>query len=83
MMTAINIGESLATRAFLNPAKEALYDVVKQQRFTFTELNARANRCCNGLQALGCSRGDRVALLAYNGHEFVESFLGRPRPAWC
>jgi len=76
MMTTINIGESLATRAFLNPGKEALYDVAAQQRFTFSELNARANRCCSALQALGCSRGDRVALLAYNGHEFIESFFG-------
>lgn len=48
MMTTINIGESLATRAFLNPGKEAMYDVAAQQRFTFTEClftrNCFANR---------------------------------------
>ena len=76
MMTVINIGEALATRAFLNPQKQALYDVASEQRFSFTELNARANRCCSALQGLGCSPGDRVALLIYNGHEFIESFFG-------
>ncbi len=76
MATDINIGAFLGTRAFLNPNKEALFDVSAQQRFTFTELNGRANQACAALSAFGLDKGDRVALLTYNGHEFLESFFG-------
>lgn len=76
MDNGFNIGDSLTTRAYLNPDKQALYDVHAGDRFTFRELNARANRCCAGLQSLGLNRGERVALLAYNGHEFMEGFFG-------
>ena len=76
MSTEINIGAYLGTRAFLNPGKEAVYDVASDQRFTFAELNGRANQACAALAALGLEKGDRVALLTYNGHEFLESFFG-------
>ena len=76
MSSDINIGDLLTTRAFLNPRKEALYDVDADRRFTYAEFNERANRCCNALLSLGLSRGDRVALLANNGHQFSESFMG-------
>jgi len=76
MSIDFNIGDSLSTRAYLNPTKEAVYDVVAQRRLSFSELNSRANQACSGLQSLGINKGDRVALLAYNGHEFVESFFG-------
>ncbi len=52
MATDINIGAFLGTRAFLNPNKEALFDVSAQQRYTFTELNDRANQACAALSAL-------------------------------
>ena len=76
MDTGINIGDALTTRAHLNPNKQALYDVTAGQRYSFTELNARANQNCAALRSLGLDKGDRVALLAYNGHEFLESFFG-------
>ena len=76
MTTGFNIGDSMTTRAFLNPAREALYDVAADRRFTFTELNARANQCCASLLSLGLNRGDRAAILTYNGHPFLESFFG-------
>jgi acyl-CoA synthetase (AMP-forming)/AMP-acid ligase II len=76
MSTDINIGDALTSRAYLNPNKQALYDVATGQRYTFTELNKRANQCCGAIQDLGVAKGDRLALLAYNGHEFVESFFG-------
>jgi acyl-CoA synthetase (AMP-forming)/AMP-acid ligase II len=76
MSTDINIGDFLATRAFLNPNKEALYDVTADKRYNFRELNDRANQACAVLQSKGLAKGDRVALLAYNGHEFVECFFG-------
>ncbi len=76
MSAHINVGDFLTTRAHINPDKEALYDVEAQQHFTFAELNQRSNQVVNGLQELGLAKGDRVAVLAYNGHEFMESFFG-------
>ena len=63
MSIDFNIGDSLSTRAYLNPTKEAVYDVVAQRRLSFSELNSRANQACSGLQSLGINKGDRVALL--------------------
>jgi len=76
MSTEINIGDFLTTRAFLNPRKEALYDVHTDRRVSYRELNERANRCANAMRALGLGKGDRVALIANNGHEFAECFFG-------
>lgn len=76
MTTGFNIGDSLTTRAFLNPEKMAVYDVLPEKRFTFTELNNRANRCCSALHSAGLQSGDRVALLVHNSHEFIECFFG-------
>ncbi len=76
MATEINIGAFLGTRAFLNPGKEALYDVASDRRLTFSQLNTRANQASAALSALGLAKGDRVALLTYNGSEFVECFFG-------
>jgi O-succinylbenzoate-CoA ligase len=76
MSSEINIGDFLTTRAFLNPNKEAIYDEQAGRRLTYGELNARANRCGNGISKLGLGKGDRLALLAHNCHEFAESFFG-------
>ncbi|MDZ7783330.1 MAG: o-succinylbenzoate--CoA ligase [Halioglobus sp.] len=76
MSTEINIGKFLATRAFLNPNREALVDVGAGRRMTYAQLNERANRCCAALRSIDVTRGDRVALLATNGHPFAEVFFG-------
>ena len=76
MNTTINIGKFLATRAFLNPDREALVDVGAGRRMTYAELNERANRCCAALQSSDVTKGDRVALLSTNGHPFAEVFFG-------
>jgi acyl-CoA synthetase (AMP-forming)/AMP-acid ligase II len=76
MAANINIGDFLTTRAHLNPDKEAVYDVAADKRYNFREINDRANQLCNALSDLGLNKGDRVALLTFNGHEFLESFFG-------
>ena len=76
MSLPINIGDFLTKRAELNPDKEALYDATMNKRFSYRELNARANQVCHALQSLGLKHGDRLALLAFNGHEYIESFFG-------
>lgn len=42
------------------------------QTFTFAEVDARADRVCAGLAALGLARRDAVALVMRNRHEFFE-----------
>jgi O-succinylbenzoate-CoA ligase len=71
-----NVGLFLAKRAFLNPTLEAFVDTHSGRRFTFAELNARANRTASFLAGeLGVKKGERVALLLMNGPEFLESFF--------
>jgi acyl-coenzyme A synthetase/AMP-(fatty) acid ligase len=43
---------------------------------TFGQLNELSNRVGSGLVALGCQRGDRVGVLAYNTPEVVETWFG-------
>ncbi len=43
---------------------------------TYRELNFRANRVANGLQAAGVAKGDRVAIMLPNIPEFVYAFVG-------
>ena len=70
-----NVGLLLTKRAYLSPALEAVVEVERGRRFSFSELNARANRTAHALAALGVGAGDRVALLLMNGVEYVESFF--------
>lgn len=76
MNADMNIGQFLATRARMSPQQEMLYDVKAERRFTFDDANTRANQLCHALAGMGLEPGDRVAVLAYNGHQFVESFFG-------
>jgi O-succinylbenzoate-CoA ligase len=70
-----NVGLFLAKRAQLSPRLTAFVDVATDRRFTFAELNARANRTANLLRGLGVSPGDRVGLLMMNSPEYLESFF--------
>jgi O-succinylbenzoate-CoA ligase len=70
-----NLGLFLEKRARLSPRLEALVEVERGRRFTYAELDARANRTANALLALGVRPGDRVALLLMNGVEYLESYF--------
>ena len=69
-----NIGLLLQKRADISANLEAFVEFEKQRRFTFFELNQRANRTANTLLSLGIKPGDRVATLLKNGIEFIESY---------
>jgi fatty-acyl-CoA synthase len=72
------IGDYLGRRALYTPDTLALVDAGKepQRVFTYRELNDRANRLANWLRdGAGIQRGDRVAVLAYNGVEFLDTFF--------
>jgi acyl-CoA synthetase (AMP-forming)/AMP-acid ligase II len=70
-----NVGLILAKRAHLTPNLEGWVELETGRRFTYGELDARANRTANLLGALGVRKGDRVALLLMNGAEYMESFF--------
>ncbi len=71
-----NVGQFFAKQAELNPNREAIVDVAAGARFTYTEANGRINRFANAMVDAGVAKGDRVATLLMNGHEFVELFYG-------
>ncbi|MBK9088359.1 MAG: AMP-binding protein [Holophagales bacterium] len=66
----------LGERARLSPGKTALVFVPTGERFTYRELNARAERAAALLcDRLGLVKGDRVGLLAHNRVEYVDLFF--------
>jgi acyl-CoA synthetase (AMP-forming)/AMP-acid ligase II len=69
-----NIGSILTKRAHMNPDNEALFDVSAGRRFNYAELNDRTNQVVNAL-APSVKKGDRVALLMMNSHEFISAFF--------
>jgi len=71
-----NLGLFLAKRAHLSPKVEAVVEVERGRRFTYAELDARANRIANVLREKGVRKGDRVALLLMNGVEYIEAYFG-------
>jgi acyl-CoA synthetase (AMP-forming)/AMP-acid ligase II len=70
-----NLGSFLAKRAQLSPKLEAVIEVERGRRFSYAELDARANRIAHVLLAKGVRPGDRVAFLLMNGVEYLESYF--------
>ena len=66
----------LGERARLSPERCALVFVPTGERFSYSALNARAERVAAFLRdRLGLMKGDRVALLARNRVEYVDLFF--------
>ncbi|QDQ02289.1 o-succinylbenzoate--CoA ligase [Lysinibacillus fusiformis] len=70
----INIGKLLQNRAVLMGDKEAF--VHRNKRWTFQQMNARANGFANYLTKLGYSKGDRIAVLCKNNEDFIAVLMG-------
>ncbi len=67
----------LTNRARLTPHREALYDVYTGLRYTYAELDLRANRAANFLhEHYGVQKGDRVSILAQNSIAYIDLFFG-------
>jgi fatty-acyl-CoA synthase len=78
MMSALlTVSEAVAAHARVRPDKVAVRD--SRRSLTFAQWDERANRLGNGLLALGLSKGDRVALLAYNCAEWMELYVALAR----
>ncbi len=67
------LGEMMARNARKFPKKEAL--VYGDTRLNYQQLNARINRLGHALIDLGIKKGDKVAILAYNCNQFMETYF--------
>jgi fatty-acyl-CoA synthase len=68
----LNFGQMLSVHARILPDRVGARDL--ERSMTFAQWNQRACRLANALVGLGLSRGDRVAVLAYNCVEWCEIF---------
>ncbi|HEX6386603.1 MAG TPA: long-chain fatty acid--CoA ligase [Anaerolineae bacterium] len=73
----MHAAELLSKRAYLTPEREALLEVATGRRYSYAELNVRANRAANFLQQrLDVQKVDRVSLLAHNSVVYVDLLYG-------
>jgi acyl-CoA synthetase (AMP-forming)/AMP-acid ligase II len=66
-------GEILRRNSRLFSKKIGLVDDRKQ--FSYGEINERVNRLGNALRELGLEQGDKIAIMAENCHQFVETYF--------
>ena len=73
----MHAADLLTSRARLTPDREALLYTHTGERFTYAQLNARANRAANFLrEKCGVQKGDRVSLYAQNSVIYLDLFYG-------
>lgn len=73
----LTMAEAVSSHARLHPNKLGARD--SRRSLTFAQWDARATRLANGLLARGLTKGDRVALLAYNCVEWMEMYAALAR----
>ena len=69
----INIGDWIKKWSFLQPNKRAL--IFEERPFTYQEVNLRTNQLSHFLLEIGIQKGDRVSVLLYNCHQYIETFF--------
>ncbi|USZ69078.1 AMP-binding protein [Halorussus salilacus] len=69
------VGAWSEKRARLSPDAVGLVDATTGDRYTYAELDRRANRVARFLRESGLDRGDRVAVLSRNRPELVDLFF--------
>ena len=74
MRTPLLVNDFLRRATLLYADKIGVVDAGR--RFTYGDLQRRANRLGNALRGLGIEPGDRVCILSPNSHFFLESFYG-------
>ena len=74
LVLALRSGSFLLYNLRKHPDKLAIID--GEKRITYRELSERVSRFNGGLLSLGLSAGDRVAVIARNSAEFLETTLG-------
>lgn len=66
----------LKRSAFVFSDKTAV--IYKNQRYTYSEFNARVNRLASALQKQGIQKGDKVAFMCPNTPSMLEAHFGVP-----
>ena len=77
----LTLRDPLEHASRLHATRTAVID--GERALSYGELCMRASRLGAALRGLGLARGDRVALLAWNGHRYVEAFCGIPAAGLC
>ena len=65
------------------PDARAVVDIGANRTLTFAQLDARVNRLAHGLLERGFGAGDRVAVLASDSHQYLETVLACVRTGIC
>ena len=68
----LTVADAVAAHARLTPDKLAVRD--SRRSLSYAQWQARATALANGLLGIGLTKGDRVALLAYNCVEWMEIY---------
>ncbi|MEL7649184.1 MAG: AMP-binding protein [Sedimentibacter sp.] len=69
------IGNYSYFRARINGTSEAVYDLDNNVRYTYNDLEDRANRLANYMkEKLGVVKGDRVAFISRNRIELIDAY---------
>ena len=67
------LGESVARNARKFPEKEAV--IYGETRLTYRQFNARINRLAHALMDIGVKKGEHVAILMFNCHQYLEAYF--------
>ncbi|WP_100333912.1 fatty acid--CoA ligase family protein [Bacillus alkalisoli] len=73
----MNISSQLSLTAQMNPMKEAY--LFEGESKTYAELNAAVNAFASGLEKMGVTKGDHVAILLGNSPYFIVAMYGAAR----
>ena len=66
------IGDWTGRRALLTPKREAIVDNIQNKRYTFEEMDKRANQVARLLLDSGVQKGDRVGIYSKNRFDFLD-----------
>src|SRR5690349_4562667 len=77
----VSIPVRLARNAAAWPDKRAV--VCEGKTRTWREFDRRINRIARALDAMGVGRGDKIAILATNSIDYLETFMGGLRAGAC
>ncbi|MFX1484537.1 MAG: long-chain fatty acid--CoA ligase [Promethearchaeota archaeon] len=66
------IGDWTGRRALLTPKREAMVDNIQRERYTFDDIDKRANQVARVLQDHEVQKGDRVCVYSKNRFDFLD-----------
>ncbi|MDY6856919.1 MAG: long-chain-fatty-acid--CoA ligase [Thermodesulfobacteriota bacterium] len=69
----MNTTDFLSIASAICPERDCM--VFEGKRWTYSQLNDRANRLANGLVKLGVEKGDRIGIIQVNCNQYIESYF--------